>query len=63
MLTPAIQIRDLLSLRNIQTMENMTVRAIKDARTVKSIAVVTLLFLPPALTTVSIYPACDPNVS
>lgn len=48
-----IQIRDVLNLRNIHNVEQLGKRSIEEAKSVKFIAVLTFLFLPPSLTTVS----------
>ncbi|GAB7325313.1 hypothetical protein MBLNU13_g09364t1 [Cladosporium sp. NU13] len=42
-----LTIRDLISLRNAHTTENMTARTILEARSVRIIALVTMFFLPP----------------
>lgn len=47
-------IRDLISLRSTHTIERLTMRSMVEARTVRLIAIVSLLFIPPTFTTVSL---------
>lgn len=42
-------IRDLIALRDTRTIEQMTVRSLTEARAVRLIAIVTLIFLPPTV--------------
>nr|POE62876.1 hypothetical protein CFP56_03779 [Quercus suber] len=46
-------IRDLIQLRSTYTVEKLTMRSMVEARTVRLIAIVSLLFIPPTFTTVS----------
>ncbi|KAK1962245.1 hypothetical protein LY78DRAFT_684207 [Colletotrichum sublineola] len=42
-----MMVRDLINVRNTLTMEKMTARTIREARTMRVIALLTLCFLPP----------------
>lgn len=43
-------VRDVVTLQNSYTMERMTVKSVQEARAVRIIALVTLLYLPPSFT-------------